>query len=157
MNRNLTLIALLCLGACSAPKEPERVLVRTHSGPVAGVVGEGVFAFKGIPYASEPWTKNRDGKSFGPDCGDTPDCLTLSVWAPPGKTQAPVIVSDIGNAGGVEQDAKMYVKNGMVFVSINIRSNWRTADTRAATAWITANIAEFGGDPKNVSNQPGEE
>lgn len=145
------------LVACAPPKESERVLVRTRSGPVAGVVDKDIFVFKGIPYAAAPWTKNRDGKAFGPDCGDGPDCLTLSVWAPPGKTKAPVIVSDSGNTGNVEQDARMYVKNGNVFVSINIRSNWRTSDSRAVEAWITANIAEFGGDPNNVSNQPREE
>jgi para-nitrobenzyl esterase len=157
MNRNLALIALLCLGACSAPKEPERVLVRTHSGPVAGVVGEGVFAFKGISYASEPWTKNRDGKSFGPDCGDTPDCLTLNVWAPPGKTKTQVIVSDHGNADDIDKVATTYVKSGHVFVSVNTRASQNENDRRAAMNWIKTNIAEFGGDPTHIDPETANE
>jgi para-nitrobenzyl esterase len=153
MKRKLVLIAILCLAACSGPKEPERVLVQTQSGPVAGVVDKDIFVFKGIPYAGASWTKNRDGKAFGPDCGDTPDCLTLNVWAPPGKTKAQVVISDRGNAADIDKVAATHVKSGHVFVSINTRSLSRQADEQAAVNWISANIAEFGGDPHHMTDE----
>lgn len=153
MHRTLVLTATFCLAACSGEREPERVLVQTQSGPVAGVVDKDVFAFRGIPYATAPWAKNRDGKAFGPDCGTTPDCLTLSVWAPPGKTRAQVVVSDRGNAGDIEKVAAGHVKRGQVFVSINTRALSRHADEQAAITWISGNIAEFGGDPHHMTDE----
>ncbi|WP_349322249.1 hypothetical protein [Asticcacaulis sp. MM231] len=129
------------------------MLVQTQSGPVAGVVDQDIFAFKGIPYAAAPWTKNRDGKTFGPDCGDTPDCLTLNVWAPAGKTGAQVVVSDRGNASDIDKIAAGHLKRGHVFVSINTRSLSRHADEQAAINWISANIAEFGGDPHHMTDE----
>jgi para-nitrobenzyl esterase len=151
--RICSLILLVGLATCSPPKEPERVLVRTRSGPVAGIVGKDIFVFKGIPYAAAPWTENRDGKAFGPDCGDTPDCLTLNVWAPPGQTRAPIIVSERGNAADIDKVAATHVKRGQVFVSINTRSLSRQADEQAAVNWISANIAEFGGDPHHMTDE----
>lgn len=153
MKRKLVLIVLLCLTGCSGPKEPERVLVHTQSGPVAGVVDKDIFVFKGIPYTAAPWTKNRDGKAFGPACGDTPDCLTLNVWAPPGKTLAQVFVSDRGNAADIDKVAAAHVKNGQVFVSINTRPLSRQADKQAAVSWISANVAQFGGDPHHMTDE----
>ena len=153
MKRKFVFIAILCLAGCSGPKEPERVLVHTQSGPVAGVVNKDIFVFKGIPYAAAPWTKNRDGEAFGPDCGETPDCLTLNVWAPPSKTKAQVVVSDRSNAVDIDKVAAAHVKNGQVFVSINTRSRSRVADEQAAVNWISANIAEFGGDPHHMTDE----
>ncbi|ESQ91120.1 hypothetical protein [Asticcacaulis benevestitus] len=153
MNRKLVLIATFCLAACSDEREPERVLVQTQSGPLAGVVDQDVFAFRGIPYTVAPWTKNRDGKAFGPVCGTTTDCLTLNVWAPPGKTKAQVVVSDRGNASDIEKVAAGHVKRGHVFVSINARALSRDADKQSARNWISANIAEFGGDPRHMTDE----
>ena len=52
--------------------------VRTASGPVAGYIDDGVFIFKGIPYAKadrfmpaedpDPWTEVRPSRAYGPTC-----------------------------------------------------------------------------------------
>ena len=53
-------------------------IVQTTSGPVAGYVDDGVFIFKGIPYAKaerfmpavdpDPWTDVRPSRAYGPTC-----------------------------------------------------------------------------------------
>lgn len=52
--------------------------VQTKSGPVAGYVDDGVYIYKGIPYARagrfmpatdpEPWTEVRSSRAYGPTC-----------------------------------------------------------------------------------------
>ena len=52
--------------------------VQTVSGPVAGYVDDGVYIFKGIPYAKaarfmpaedpDPWTEVRHSRAYGPTC-----------------------------------------------------------------------------------------
>jgi len=52
--------------------------VQTKSGPVAGYVDDGVYIYKGIPYARagrfmpavdpEPWTEVRASRAYGPTC-----------------------------------------------------------------------------------------
>jgi len=52
--------------------------VQTKSGPVAGYVDDGVFIYKGIPYAKadrfmpatdpDPWTDVRPSRAYGPTC-----------------------------------------------------------------------------------------
>ena len=52
--------------------------VRTTSGPVAGYIDDGVFVYKGIPYAKagrfmpavdpDPWTDVRPCRAYGPTC-----------------------------------------------------------------------------------------
>ena len=52
--------------------------VQTKSGPVAGYVDNGVFIYKGIPYAKaerfmpaedpDPWTEVRASRAYGPTC-----------------------------------------------------------------------------------------
>lgn len=101
-------------------------VARTRSGLVSGVpAGEGIVAFKGIPYAAPPlgasrwrppspppsWSGIRDGSHFGDDCMQTPyviptgqkaseDCLTLSVWTGGdySKARRPVMVFFYGGA-----------------------------------------------------------
>lgn len=121
------LAAATCLTACgaqgqtpapSAPLTPVEASVR--GGALRGYVGDGVRAFKGIPYAQPPvgdlrwrppqaakgWAGVRDAQAFGPDCmqnrvgwDDTQtklpvseDCLTLNVWTPTDAKSAPVMV-----------------------------------------------------------------
>jgi len=86
-------------------------IVETRSGKVEGAAEEGLYAFRGIPYAAppvgarrfcapereEPWSGVRDASAFGTsapqpglrlplpgmDVGPTDeDCLTLNVWTP---------------------------------------------------------------------------
>jgi para-nitrobenzyl esterase len=96
--------------------------VKTDSGPVAGVIVDGVAAYKGIPFAAPPvgdlrwrppqppqaWTAPRVADTYAHDCMQNPfpsdaaplgtppaeDCLYLNVWTPakPGKTPLPVMV-----------------------------------------------------------------
>jgi len=147
MQRLLCLGFLVALAACAPPKEAERVLVRTTSGPVAGVVGDGYFVFKGIPYAAAPWTKTRDGKDYGPSCNglaaEDTSCLTLDVWAPVGRTGAAVSLN-IGT-GDLSRDGEAAARSGHVYVSAHVRAASATDDYAMAQTWVQANAAQFGG------------
>jgi para-nitrobenzyl esterase len=103
---SVALVALV-VGGCGG-SSLERV--QLQSGPILGTQQEGVWSYKGIPYAAPPvgdlrwkppqpvssWTEPRAGTSFGPACpqpaqaeipymavGSTDeDCLYLNVWSP---------------------------------------------------------------------------
>jgi len=85
------LISLLVLGTCGQPaRRPaadcfgsletstKATTVRTASGSVAGYIDDGVYIYKGIPYARadrfqpavapEPWTEVRSSRAYGPTC-----------------------------------------------------------------------------------------
>ena len=63
-----------CVG--SLETSAKQTTVKTVSGPVAGYVDDGVFIYKGIPYAKaerfapavdpDPWTDVRPSRAFGP-------------------------------------------------------------------------------------------
>ncbi|MBQ9397489.1 MAG: carboxylesterase/lipase family protein [Bacteroidales bacterium] len=65
-------------GAAPLETSVKAATVPTQSGPVAGYVDDGVFIFKGIPYAKaarfmpaedpEPWTEVRSSRAYGPTC-----------------------------------------------------------------------------------------
>jgi para-nitrobenzyl esterase len=112
----LIALAMLVLPA----QDPDRPVVATTSGPVAGVHKDGVRAFKGLPYAAPPvgdlrwapparpegWSEPRDASTVGALCIQPPangdpgvgpmpmseDCLTLNVWAPADARDLPVMV-----------------------------------------------------------------
>ncbi|WP_374754554.1 carboxylesterase/lipase family protein [Dyadobacter fermentans] len=109
------------------------------------------------------------------------DCLYLNVWAEKqGKTSAkkPVVVWIYGGgfvsggAGCAIYDGEATARKGVVFVSINYRvgafgffahpeltkesgknasGNYGLMDQIAALKWVKKNIAQFGGDPDNVT------
>lgn len=108
------------------------------------------------------------------------DCLYLNVWRPrePGSAKLPVMVWIHG--GGFTQgsghqpgyDGTQLAKRGVVLVTINYRlgalgfmthpalsaesphgssGNYAILDQIAALKWVRDNIANFGGDPNNVT------
>jgi para-nitrobenzyl esterase len=109
------------------------------------------------------------------------DCLYLNVWTDKqGKTttKKPVLVWIYGGgfvsggAGCAIYDGEATARKGVVFVSINYRvgafgffahpeltkesgknasGNYALMDQIAALKWVKKNIAQFGGDPENVT------
>ena len=85
---------LLLLSACGRPvsrraecpgsleTSAKATTVQTVSGPVAGYIDDGVFIYKGIPYAQaerfqpavdpEPWKEVRPSRAYGPTCPQGP-------------------------------------------------------------------------------------
>jgi para-nitrobenzyl esterase len=116
-----------------------------------------------------------------PDTKQSEDCLQLNVWTPanfkPGA-KLPVMVfihggSFTGGSGVTPlYDGTQFAKRGVVLVTVNYRlgrlgffahpaltaeqpgqplANYGMMDNLAALKWVQANIAAFGGDPKNVT------
>lgn len=108
------------------------------------------------------------------------DCLYLNVWTPrlqPGA-QLPVMVwlhggsNRVGSGSEVGYDGKVLASYGVVVVTVNYRlgamgffahpeltaesqhhssGNYGLLDQIAALQWVQQNIAQFGGDPGNVT------
>ncbi len=114
------------------------------------------------------------------DSGPSEDCLTLNIWTPSGarKGSLPVMVWIFGGgyaAGGTSeprQDGQYLAHRNVVVVSMNYRlgifgffalpalaaesphhatGNYGLEDQSAAIAWVQKNIANFGGDPHNIT------
>lgn len=108
------------------------------------------------------------------------DCLYLNVWAPewPPKQALPVMVwlhggsNTAGSGTQSTYDGVSLTARGVVVVTINYRlgvlgffshpelsaksphhssGNYGLLDQLAALGWVQRNIAEFGGDPRNVT------
>ena len=109
------------------------------------------------------------------------DCLFLNVWAPATvtkKSKLPVMVwihggAFVGGSGsGPGSAGDAFVKQGVILTTINYRlgrlghfafpalskehpeefkGSYAYMDQIAALKWIQENIAEFGGDPNNVT------
>jgi para-nitrobenzyl esterase len=107
------------------------------------------------------------------------DCLYLNVFAPANAKSAPVMVwlhggaSYLGGAhlGGYNGEA--FAKHGVIMVTVNYRlgplgyfahpaltkaakadeglGSYGLMDAVAALTWVQRNVAQFGGDPKNVT------
>ncbi|MFI0367905.1 carboxylesterase/lipase family protein [Actinomadura sp. 1N219] len=133
------------------------------------------------PQPAAPWTNTLEATAAGPTCPQPPglgqgstneDCLRLNVTAPE-KTDGkplPVMVEFHGGGFrfGAPSDGKHLVKNGGVLhVGVRYRlnifgfmsdkafgensGNYAFRDQQASLRWVQANIAKFGGDPKNVT------
>jgi para-nitrobenzyl esterase len=104
------------------------------------------------------------------------DCLSINVWKPVGATLRPVLVYIHGGAFtfGSSQlpvyDGEGWAKSGVVYVNFNYRvgimgffshalletegheiGNYGLMDQIKALQWVKANIANFGGDPNNIT------
>ncbi|HVI33350.1 carboxylesterase/lipase family protein [Phenylobacterium sp.] len=133
------------------------------------------------PAAPAAWSAVRDATQPGQNCTQSEDCLFLNVTTPakakPGA-KLPVMVwihggafvtgNSIG-AFGAEHDGSEFARQGVVTVTLNYRlgragwfahpaltregpsGNYGLMDQVAALKWVQANIAAFGGDPKNVT------
>src|SRR6202012_1909463 len=114
------------------------------------------------------------------DSGASEDCLTLNVSTPagakPGSLPVMVWIYGGGFAGGGSsegrQDGQYLAHRNVVIVSMNYRlgifgffvhpeltaesphhasGNYGLMDQNAALEWVQKNIANFGGDPRNVT------
>ena len=110
--------------------------------------------------------------------GSSEDCLYLNVWRPAGArpgAKLPVMVWIHGGAfvgGSGNTNGNGFATKGVILVSINYRlgrlghfafpalsaehpeepkGSYAFMDQIAALTWVKQNIAEFGGDPKNVT------
>ena len=98
------------------------------------------------------------------------DYLTLNIWAPENASGRPVMVFIhgggfvIGSKDAPVSDGTEFARSGVVCVAINYRlgiegwlpipgapTNLGLRDMIFALEWIQRNIAEFGGDPSNVT------
>ena len=115
-----------------------------------------------------------------PEVPMSEDCLQLNVWTPAktGDERLPVMVWIFG--GGLQEgypsemefDGERFARRGVVFVSVNYRlnvfgflahpeltaenpdgpcANWGLLDQKAGIDWVRRNIANFGGDPDNIT------
>lgn len=128
-----------------------------------------------------PWDGFRDATRPGAQCVQDisdedrrptgEDCLTLNVWTPPPSAdKRPVMVwihggSFLAGSGDIYNSRRLAGRGDMVVVTINYRlgalgflahpalgqGNYGLADQQAALRWVRDNIAEFGGDPDQVT------
>ncbi|MCB1390056.1 MAG: carboxylesterase family protein [Rhodobacteraceae bacterium] len=178
------------------------------AGPARGLAQDGLHLFRGLRYALAPtgsrrwrppeahpdWSGVRDASRHGAACPQPArrdgslyaapipqqdeDCLNLSIWAPEGGRDLPVLVwlhggSLIWGAGseGIYDGAAL-ARRGTVVVSVNYRlgvlgylahpelgaespagvsGNYGLLDQIEALRWVQRNIAAVGGDPANVT------
>lgn len=108
--RTLTLSIVLLLLLCCGVSKADSTLVRLPSGKAEGMVEQGIYVYKGIPYAKadrfmpplEPnsWTGARRFTDYGHVCPQAPiskgndfipnyanpiqgeDCQNLNIWTP---------------------------------------------------------------------------
>ncbi len=128
-------------------------IVRTPLGELSGSNTDGVWAFRGVPYATPPlgelrwrppqpaaaWTGTRDATRFGADCMQKPqadsrapgvseDCLYLNVWTPEHADRLPVMVWVYGG-GFVEGSASLPLYDGAALARrgvVVVSLNYRT-------------------------------
>nr|AJP62548.1 carboxylesterase [Oxya chinensis] len=133
------------------------------------------------PQPVSPWSGVRDALSFGDSCSQpldnmtvgSEDCLYLNVYTPnPPKGSMPVMVWIHGGgffsgSGNADIHGPEYlVEHGVIVVTFNYRlgvlgfmstgdtvvpGNMGLKDQVMALRWVQQHIANFGGDPKNVT------
>jgi para-nitrobenzyl esterase len=120
------------------------------------------------------------GSSYAETVQSSEDCLYLNVWTPewPSKHALPVMVwlhggsNRVGSGAQSSYNGVSLTARGIVLVTINYRlgvlgffshpelsaksphhssGNYGLLDQIAALRWVHENIAQFGGDPQNVT------
>ena len=142
---------------------------------------KGVYNADRMPAKCIQNLRNSDLNHYFGEEPTSEDCLYLNIWAPasakPGQ-KLPVLVFIYG--GGFTQGSsamanysgESLAKKGVVYASFNYRvgalgfmahpeltaesprrtsGNWGLLDQVAALQWVNRNIAQFGGDPGNVT------
>jgi para-nitrobenzyl esterase len=132
-------------GAIAAPACAAGTVVQTTSGPVCGIVVNGVTEWLGIPYAAPPvgnlrwappqaptpWGAPLAATAYASSCtqssGGSEDCLYLNVYAPAGAAGLPVMAHIHGGGfrgGSGQGDYTLLATTGNeVVVSLNYRLN----------------------------------
>ena len=200
-----------CIPGYTICSSTAKTTAQTLYGRVAGYIENGIYTYKGIPYAEaaryeEPhapkaWQGIRSSRSYGPCCPQEfrgtwlmdnaayssrwndgypgEDCQRVNIWTPglDGKKR-PVMVWIHGGGfsigSGQEQPAydgnSLAKKGDVVVVSLNHRlyvlgflnlssfgpryqhsANLGILDIIEALKWVKNNIANFGGDPDNIT------
>ena len=149
MRKRALFVGLTLFWVCAAGARSDPVAApgaATRAGAFQGALENGVYAFRGIPYAEAPvgsrrWqppqpvTQHsgiRGATGFGPVCPQAgsgepmeEDCLTLNVWTPGLDNGArPVMVWIHGGgfrAGSGNVPGQSFAAQGVAFVSINYR------------------------------------
>lgn len=145
-------------GRWEAPTGPEawtETLDCTAQGPVAVQSGMDYSTFQQVTKGTE-------------------DCLNLDVYAPEDAEGLPVLVYVHGGNNQTGDSTEipgtdLVITNNCVYVSVNYRlgllgfnclpalqeegetGNYGMLDIAKALDWVKANIAEFGGDPNNIT------
>ena len=147
------LIIAFCLTACTSTQKQQKPIVKTNYGLISGTVEDGVYSFKGIPYAQaerfmppqapDAWAGVREHTQFGPiamqvnswspeTAMDEQKLFTVNVWTQgvnDGKKR-PVMFwlhgggFSVGASDDPMSDGKMLAQKGdIVLVSVNHRLN----------------------------------
>lgn len=167
--RKLFGLFVLALSACAATPEP---VTRSHLG-----IEYATAQRWELPVVNTDWKNAAPFDTMAPACPQDgqavmiEDCLFLNVFASSTAKRAPVLVWFHGGgfrAGFGGDGPKTFVDDGIVVVTFNYRlgklgfhdwagwdendpRNFGQADMVAALDWVQKNIAEFGGDPKDVT------
>jgi para-nitrobenzyl esterase len=145
MLATVTLAVVTSKSSAAATPCAAGTVVPTSSGPVCGIVANGVNGWLGIPYAAAPvgslrwappqphapWSTTLAATAYGSSCtqasGGGEDCLYLNVWAPPGAVGLPVMAHIHGGGfrgGSGQGDYTLLANTGNeVIVSLNYRLN----------------------------------
>jgi para-nitrobenzyl esterase len=128
--------------------------------------------WKSVRDATKPGnTCAQAGDFIGDKPSASEDCLTLNVTAPRGARKLPVMVWIHGGgffsgSGDIYHPGRIATQGGVVVVTLNYRlgvfgfldqpglaggGNFGLQDQQAALRWVRRNVANFGGDPDQVT------